>query len=154
MKLNSVTWYSKLMAAVLFIILPFVGFYVGVKYQEAVSSPDMDAVVDSGTKSNDDSTNWDNLVNTNEITLKIKYEGGKLKYAGTVQVPSPCYEVKDETTILESFPEQVQIRVTTEIPNAETRFCTQVITDKEFSGEATVSKDAIVSVYLDSKKVE
>ncbi len=31
---NEVRWYSKLLALVLFIGLPFVGFWLGIKYQE------------------------------------------------------------------------------------------------------------------------
>mgnify|MGYP001560749866 CR=1 FL=1 len=32
---NEVTWYSKLLALVLFVALPFIGFYFGVKYEKA-----------------------------------------------------------------------------------------------------------------------
>lgn len=35
---NKVTWYSKLLALVIFITLPFVGFYLGVKYEELKNS--------------------------------------------------------------------------------------------------------------------
>lgn len=31
---NKVTWYSKLLALIIFIAMPFIGFYLGVKYQE------------------------------------------------------------------------------------------------------------------------
>ncbi|MBI4085949.1 MAG: hypothetical protein HY433_01750 [Candidatus Liptonbacteria bacterium] len=30
---NKVTWYSKLLALALFVALPFIGFYFGVKYE-------------------------------------------------------------------------------------------------------------------------
>jgi len=33
-KYNKVTWYSKLLALILFVILPFIGFYLGMKYAE------------------------------------------------------------------------------------------------------------------------
>lgn len=155
MKFNSVTWYSKIIAAILFITLPFVGFYVGMKYQEATSSPDTDAIVDSGSSS-DANTNWETLVSTDEIILKTKYEGGRLKYTGTVQTPTPCHTLKDETKVLESFPEQVQIRVLITYPSLSPNagICAQVITDQEFSGEVTVSKEAVVFVYLDGKEVK
>ncbi len=141
------------MAAVLFIILPFVGFYAGVKYQEAISYLDTDVVVDLDNSSNDGSANWDSLVNANEITVKTKYEGGNLKYAGTVQTPTPCHELKEETRVLESFPEQVQIRLVV-VQGESDVICAQVISEQEFSGEVTVSKDAFVSVYLNGKKVK
>jgi hypothetical protein len=31
---NKVTWYSKLIALILFIALPFIGFYLGITYQK------------------------------------------------------------------------------------------------------------------------
>ncbi|HEX4104266.1 MAG TPA: hypothetical protein VHZ04_02185 [Candidatus Paceibacterota bacterium] len=34
MKWNKVTWYSKLIALILFVVLPFVGFYLGIQYGE------------------------------------------------------------------------------------------------------------------------
>ena len=34
MELNKVTWYSKLLAAVVFVVLPFAGFYLGMQYQK------------------------------------------------------------------------------------------------------------------------
>ena len=30
---NKVTWYSKLLALILFVALPFIGFYLGIKYE-------------------------------------------------------------------------------------------------------------------------
>ena len=32
---NKVTWYSKIIALLVCIALPFIGFYLGVKFQEA-----------------------------------------------------------------------------------------------------------------------
>ena len=32
---NKVTWYSKVLALALFVALPFIGFYFGVKYENA-----------------------------------------------------------------------------------------------------------------------
>lgn len=154
MKSNSVTWYSKLAAAIIFIVLPFVGFYLGMKYQEAVSTSNTDTIVDSGNNNDSDSNvAWETLVSTIEITVKTKYEDGKLKYTGTVQTPSPCHVLKDETRTLLSFPEKVQIRIIITYPSPNT-FCAQVVTEQEFSGEVEVSKDVVVSVFLDGKMVE
>jgi len=35
---NKVTWYSKLLALVIFVVLPFVGFYYGIKYGEVIAN--------------------------------------------------------------------------------------------------------------------
>ena len=34
-KWNEVTWYSKLLALIIFILFPILGFYVGVTYERA-----------------------------------------------------------------------------------------------------------------------
>lgn len=159
MRFNSVTWYSKLAALLLFVALPFAGFYAGMRYQEATSSPTTDAVVDSDKNNNNGSDNtWGTLVSSDKLTVETKYEGGKLKYKGTVQTPTPCHTLKDETMVLESFPEQVQIRLTIGYmkPNKPNNIgvCAQIITEKEFSGEVQASSQAVVSVYLDGKLVE
>jgi hypothetical protein len=63
--------------------------------------------------------------------------------------------LKYETVVLESFPEQVQIRITTQenkVPDAGV--CIQVISEKEFSGEVEASSQAFVSVYLNDNLVE
>src|SRR3989344_2020874 len=36
---TKVTWYSKLLALILFVLLPLTGFYLGIWYQKAISSP-------------------------------------------------------------------------------------------------------------------
>ena len=43
---NKVTWYSKLLAAVLFIALPFLGFWAGVRYEQTLGP--LHIVVDTG----------------------------------------------------------------------------------------------------------
>jgi hypothetical protein len=35
---NKITWYSKLIALILFITLPFIGFYLGMQYEKAIIS--------------------------------------------------------------------------------------------------------------------
>ena len=44
MQLNQVTWYSKLLALILFIALPFIGFWLGMEYQKQVGPPTTDIV--------------------------------------------------------------------------------------------------------------
>ena len=153
MKFNSVTWYSKLLALVLFVALPFLGFYAGMKYQEAIAPPnEVKVSTPSATPKGGGSQSTTKItIKTNEITLKATYENGVLKYSGTVQIPTPCYKLKDETVVLESFPEQVQIRISI----VQTRdICAQVITNKEFSGQVQVSDQATISVYLNGEKIK
>ncbi len=38
MQLNKVTWYSKLIALILFVAMPFIGFYLGMQFQKTVDS--------------------------------------------------------------------------------------------------------------------
>lgn len=147
MQFNKVTWYSKVAAMILFIALPFAGFYFGMKYQEGINPPTT-TVVEPSTGSNPKT-----VVDTDQVTVETTYDSGTLKYKATVQLPTPCYGLKDETIILEIFPEQVQIRITTEISDDLT-ICPQVITEKEFSGEVQVSENATVSVFFNGQKVE
>ena len=149
MRFNSVTWYSKLLALILFIALPFAGFYAGIKYQEATTPSSESPKATSSAKQ----SGWRTIVSTDQITVRTKYESGTLKYNGTVQLSTACHELKDEAGVMESFPEQVQVRLTTEDPVSGT-MCAQVITEKEFSGQVKVSENATVSVYLDGEKVE
>ena len=151
MKYNQVTWYSKVIAMVLFIALPFVGFYLGMKYQEGIN-PQINNVVNTTPKS-DTKT----VVNTDKVTVKTTYENGVLKYSGSVQVPTPCYTLEVKASVLESFPEQVQIKLNVNelaVDDLENvNVCAQVVTEKEFSGEVQVSEDATVTVFLNDEQV-
>ena len=148
MKFNQVAWYSKLLAAILFIALPFLGFYVGIKYQQAITPKGSSSIINQTPKNG-----WKTVIQTNQITVRTKYENGVLKYEGTVQMPTPCHNLKDETVVLESYPEQVQIRLTIQKPKPDV-VCAQVITPKEFSGEVKVSERAVVSVYLNGTRIK
>jgi len=152
MKLNKVTWYSKLLAAILFIALPFVGFYLGMKYQSAVSIGEIKennvAATDQKSDKNDQK-----LVDSQKVSLKTNFKNGLLTYSGSVQAPSPCHELEKEVAVAESFPEQVQISLQLKEPKPGT-ICAQVVTEKEFSGELKVSEQARISIYLNGKKVK
>ncbi|OGD86908.1 hypothetical protein A2Z23_01440 [Candidatus Curtissbacteria bacterium RBG_16_39_7] len=148
MKLDQVTWYSKLLAAILFVALPFVGFCLGMKYQQAITISQK-VPANSIPKTGD--TNI--AIKADQLTLKTTYENGFLKYSGEVELPSPCHQLKDQSLVMESYPEQVQIRLMVESPQPGVA-CVQVITDKEFSGQIKVSDKATVSVHLNGQKVK
>ena len=160
MKFTQITWYSKLAATVLFVALPFIGFYAGVWYQKNIST-ETSGVTTNGSITVTDSASkngWATVVESEEITVQTKHESGTLHYKGSVQVPTTCYKLKDETTVLESFPEQVQIRISAGQTKSSTPdaigVCAQVITDLEFSSQVQVSKDAVVTVFLDGEQVK
>lgn len=150
MKVNSVTWYSKLLAIILFIALPFFGFYLGMKYQEATSTKNGSVV----TNNNLGGVKTLKKVETDELTINVVYKDGIISYSGTVRLPTPCYILKDETKVLESSPEQIQIRLSILPPPPNAGVCIQTLTNIEFSGELQASEQAEVSIWLNNKKIE
>ena len=150
MKFTKVTWYSKILALILLIALPFIGFYAGVWYQKQIY-PNQDnsgIVVDDGKKEEPKT-----VVDSQKVKLKTSFKNGVLNYSGSVSVPTPCHELDVETIVAESYPEQVQIRIKIQDPKEGT-VCAQVVTEKEFSGRLKVSENASISVYLNDEKVE
>ena len=139
MKFNRETWYSKLIAIFLFFAFPIAAFYLGVKFQESTDFKDKGTIISAPVTAN------------NKVTFQKSFEDNLIKYKGTVEVPTPCYEIRQETKIMESYPEQVRIDLTIENP-APGNVCVQQITKKEFSGEVKVSESATVSVFLDGEK--
>lgn len=150
MKFNQVTWYSKLGALLLIIILPVVGFYLGMVYTQGLSDSTTGSVsVIDKTKDTDTKT----VVNSEKISLKTSFKNGKLEYSGSVQLPSPCHKLDIQTTVAESYPEQVTINLEIIDPDPG-MLCASVIEEKEFSGELDVSANASISVSLNSEKVK
>jgi len=140
MKFNRETWYSKLIAIFLFFAFPIAAFYLGVKFQESTDFKDKGTIISAPVTAN------------NKVTFQKSFEDNLIKYKGTVEVPTPCYEIRQETKIMESYPEQVRIDLSVINPPAD-KVCAQQITQKKFSGEMKVSENASVSVFLDGKKV-
>ncbi|MEX0616849.1 MAG: hypothetical protein WD231_03515 [Candidatus Woykebacteria bacterium] len=167
MKFREVTWYSKLLALALFVALPFMGFCAGMKYQEGlytgptnnnIAIPDLpkkDASDSSKPKddSNTDSRTQVKKINNDKLSISVILDDGKLTYTGTVKVPTPCHSVKHDALVAESYPEQVQIKLTTLNPDP-TQVCAQVVANKKFSGEVQVSSKATISIYLDGNKID
>ena len=139
MTFNRETWYSKAIAIFLFFAFPIATFYLGVKYQKSIIYKVKSTI-----------SSYQVPVKS-KVTFEKNYENNLLKYAGTVEAPTPCHEIRQETKIMESYPEQVRIDLTIENP-APGNVCVQQITKKEFSGEVKVSESATVSVFLDGEK--
>ncbi|OGY24446.1 MAG: hypothetical protein A2172_01655 [Candidatus Woykebacteria bacterium RBG_13_40_15] len=69
MKFREVTWYSKLLALALFVVLPFAGFYAGMWYQKNISLGTND-IVANGSKDASDSASqngWREIVDSEKI---------------------------------------------------------------------------------------
>ena len=140
MNLNRETWYPKAIAIFLFLAFPIAAFYLGAKYQKSIVYKVKSTI-----------SSYQVPVKS-KVTFEKNYENNLLKYAGTVEAPTPCHEIRQETKIMESFPEQVRIDLSIENPTPD-NVCAQRITQKDFSGEVKVSESASVSVFLDGKKV-
>src|SRR3990167_10979158 len=136
MNLNRETWYSKAIAIFLFFAFPIAAFYLGAKYQKSIVYKVKSTI-----------SSYQVPVKS-KVTFQKSYENNLLEYKGTVEVPTPCHEIRQETKIMESYPEQVRIDLSVVDP-APGIICVQQITQKEFSGEVKVSESATVSVNLD-----
>lgn len=65
---NKVTWYSKMIAAAIFVILPFVGFYYGIQYGEGIELANQAVQASPGTPSSPYYSNvgeWQTAQSTN-----------------------------------------------------------------------------------------
>src|SRR3970282_1576874 len=104
MNLNRETWYSKAIAIFLFFAFPVTAFYLGAKYQKSIVYKVKSTISSS------------QVPVKSKVTFQKSYEDNLLKYRGTAEVPSPCHNLKQETKVMESFPEQVRIDLTVENP--------------------------------------
>ncbi|MBU6501109.1 MAG: hypothetical protein KGJ89_04465 [Patescibacteria group bacterium] len=84
-KWNEVTWYSKILAMALFVILPFVAFYLGVQYQSAASGIEIVGAPDISQNTN---------VGQNQQTI-VTDNGGQQKDTTPIQPQptSPAYTI-------------------------------------------------------------
>ncbi len=88
---------------------------------------------------------------TTAVDMQFKYEGDVYKYSGTVEKPTPCHKIQTDIVIKESYPEQVDIKITT---TASDQICVQVISEEEISGEIKVSEDAVIDIYLNGELIK
>jgi hypothetical protein len=156
-KFNQATWYSKLAALILFVALPFLGFWAGVTYERSVNPKDTSSDQKVSTDSNkpisstkNRSTNKYVLIN-DSVNLVATFQTNVWRYSGLVQVLNVCTYLEHNVLVRESFPEQVSIELTTKM-DREADVCAQVITQRNFSGEFQASAKADITVSLDGKK--
>ena len=77
MKFREVTWYSKLLALILFIALPFIGFYTGTWYQKAIT-PTVPPQVSDKTRPGEDKLT--RVIKSNELIVTLERDSGNFKY--------------------------------------------------------------------------
>jgi len=148
MKFNQVTWYSKILALIIFISLPFAGFWLGAKYEKATTVDDTktERITVSG---------YTSLIDTDEIAVQTKYEDGLLQYKGRIQVPDPCNYTLKKTTVIAENQNIVEIKLNVEkVVSKSQKTCIQVLTDKQFSGSIETSENSKIVVYFNGEKVE
>ncbi len=90
--------------------------------------------------------------NAGHITVRHDFAGGMHTYSGILTLPDPCHEINAQAIMMESFPEQVRIEITTR--RDQDVLCAQVLTDKPFSVSFQASEQAQVQALLNGKRVE
>ena len=99
---NKVTWYSKVIALVLFIALPFVGFYLGVWYQKEISQTATTGTEKVATSSAavDQTANWKTYTDSQ---ISFKYPPSWKEYDTSTDAnstrPIPSFSDKDPNTV-------------------------------------------------------
>lgn len=91
-------------------------------------------------------------INNPPVTFNATYSNNTWTYSGTVELPNPCSTLTHDAIVMESFPEQVQVRLTT--TSDPTAVCAQVVTTEEYSGTFAASEQAKISVYLNGVLVQ
>lgn len=85
------------------------------------------------------------------IPVSHTFEDGAHRIKGRLTLPDPCYEIESEVIVMESYPEQVRINLTTPRPE---QICAQVLTDKDFEVTFQASEQAVITAYLNDVRVE
>ncbi|PKN02877.1 hypothetical protein CVU76_02525 [Candidatus Dojkabacteria bacterium HGW-Dojkabacteria-1] len=88
------------------------------------------------------------IVTKGNFILEYTYKGENIwEYSVTGQLPNPCYQASTDVIVAESYPEQVFVTVTVAPPEDDV-MCAQVISEYEYSGEFSASKEATVALQV------
>src|SRR3990167_3392999 len=85
-----------------------------------------------------------------KLLLNFYYNNSKYQYYGTITLPNPCYQVKVDALISESYPEQVSMNIITQDSG---EICIQVVSEKIIARELAVSRDAVIRVKLNGTEI-
>ena len=78
------------------------------------------------------------------------FEDGVHTISGTLTLPTPCHEVRQDVAVAESFPEQVFITIDIAATDG---ICIQVIDERDFSIDVEVDEAATFSLEINSVAV-
>lgn len=99
-------------------------------------------------KENSNNADEGNSITTDNFVFSYNYKGDNLwEYTINGTLPNPCYTMKTESIVKESYPEQVTVTSTITEPSADF-ICTQVIQEIHEVGEFQASEFASVSFQL------
>lgn len=83
------------------------------------------------------------------FSLTYSYlEDNTWEYSVTGTLPTPCYSATTEAIVMESYPEQVQIKVKTK-ESSDTEVCITVVKDYAYTGTFSASSKASVSLVVE-----
>ncbi|HSX57731.1 MAG TPA: hypothetical protein VLE47_00470 [Candidatus Saccharimonadales bacterium] len=157
MKFNQVTWYSKLIALILFVALPFIGFYLGMQYQELthptteVQTTTVSNSFTATTSANTTNDQSNISIKTDQVSVNAVEKNGLVTYSGTVQLPTPCTNLNVDATASRTDPSVVSIQLTTQPTDT---VCAQVVTPKPFSGEVAAPKGVQIHVFYNGSQIK
>ncbi len=86
------------------------------------------------------------------IPIKHQYKDGKHTYAGSLDLPNPCYNLEASIVSKAGSTSTAVININT--PTSLEEICAQVITKKDFKVEMAGSPDMMVEGVLNGKAVE
>jgi hypothetical protein len=88
------------------------------------------------------------------MVLRNTFAEGTHSYSGTVTLPTPCTVLETGALIMESFPEQIVLTLTTAAPEGDVD-CIQVIDERKFSIDVQASPEAeLKDVEINGEVVE
>lgn len=94
----------------------------------------------------------DQTVEQTEVIYNLSHEfdEGTHTISGTVSLPTPCHELRENIRIAESFPEQVSIDLSIVDTGG---ICIQVIAEHDFSIDVEVDENASFALTIDGTSV-
>lgn len=85
------------------------------------------------------------------LEIKEQYDGTTYTFAGTIDLPNPCYQL--ETNVLEVSENEYVIQINT-IEPGEDVMCAQVITPQAYNVTFEAAEDAQISAQINDQKYE
>lgn len=82
------------------------------------------------------------------LEIKEQYENGTYTFAGTIDLPTPCYSLK--TSVAQVSQEEYQIQINTIAPEADV-MCAQVITPQPYNVSFEAPIDIVVTAKIDDQ---